>query len=52
MLRHLCDLAKMAVIPTNTEIQKYRSSQKCGIPMFAKITLEVFYFLSHQTLDI
>ncbi len=48
---HLCNVIKMAVIPAEAGIQKRRSNQKYWIPAFAGMTLVVFYFLSHQTLD-
>jgi len=48
---HLCDVAKMAVIPAKAGIQKLRISKKCWIPAFAGMTLVVFCFISDQTLD-
>jgi hypothetical protein len=41
----------MAVIPAEAGIQKRRSSKKYWIPASAGMTLVVFYFFSHQTLD-
>ena len=41
----------MTVIPAEAGIQKRRNSQKYWIPAFAGMTLVVFCFLSHQTLD-
>ena len=46
---HLCNVAKMTVIPAEAGIQEI--VRQLWIPAFAGMTLVVFYFLSHQTLD-